>query len=330
MTVDHAEGIFAVVMQVPKTPGRRNAIRDAIVQHRVLADARIDHAMLHDRDARRRLALEKRAHAAVHLGAGAGVGQVTAPELLFGDPLPACDRWGDVVSVQQGMPDAPMHTLATLGQRQRPTLPHALGVAPGDRVGPHGTIEVQLKGEQASVVSYHDVLSRLEACALGQETMDRGTAAHVGVALERDDDDDDGNDGDDATMDVAADQEDGARVWPPRALRAGPATDVAKLMARVAAHVDRHMAPALTTGSAHAALYWEACRARLDDTDVLEAARRDFCGLGVCGTSQDRTQLARHQHCALYVAMAAYVQGNATLGEAAWTLAGTVAKCATV
>ncbi|MGZ0213928.1 MAG: hypothetical protein ACKVI4_15750 [Actinomycetales bacterium] len=319
MTIEHAEGIFAVMLKQERSPNRRADLRDSLVKHRALADARIDHALLHDRDARRRVALEERAHAAVHMGAGSAVGQAQPAEVLFGVPLPTCDRWGDVLAMQQGCPDDPVYGVETLGQQQRASLPHA--ALARERVGPHGTIDAQMRSGHRPVVSWHDMLRRTEDHLLGRAAMDYAAAAHAGVALES-------SELDDGEDDVEAEQDDGARVWPPRALRVDP-DGVATLLERIALEVDEHMGVELPLGfGLKAELYWHACRTAAASAGASPKALRGFKALGVCATAKDRARMAALQQRTLDLAMAAFSQSSNALGTAAWKVAGAIAKCA--
>lgn len=319
MTIEHAEGIFAVMLKQERSPNRRAELRDSLVKHRALADARIDHALLHDRDARRRVALEERAHAAVHMGAGSAVGQAQPAELLFGVPLPVCDRWGDILATQQGCPDDPMYGIETLGQRQRASLPHA--VLARERVGPHGTIDAQMRSGHRPVVSWHGMRRKTEDRLLGRAAMDHAAAAHAGVALEP-------SELYDGAGDLEAEQDDGERVWPPRALRVDP-DGVATLLERIALEIDEHMTIELPHGfGLKAELYWHACRTAAASEGAPPPALRGFKALGVCATAKDRARLAVLQQRALDLAMVAFAQRSNALGTAAWKVAGAIAKCA--
>ena len=103
-----AEHAFAKMMRVPAGPATRRSLRNMMMKHRVAVDCGVDHKVLHDRDARRRRTMEEHAQMAVHRGVGAASGRTSAPELLFGDPLPPCNRWGDAVATSLGGPIGPL------------------------------------------------------------------------------------------------------------------------------------------------------------------------------------------------------------------------------
>jgi hypothetical protein len=108
----------------------------------------------------------ERARAAVHMGTGLKCGRAQPTEMLFGIPLPMCDRWGDVLAMHQGFFDGPTYSIETLGQRKRASPPHA--VLARERVGPHGTTNAQMRSEHRPVVSWQNMPRKNDDHILGR------------------------------------------------------------------------------------------------------------------------------------------------------------------
>ena len=139
---------------------------------------------------------------AVHRGVGAASGRVSAPELLFGDPLPACDRWGDHVSLHLGGAIGSLDRHETLGYEARPTLPSAAAVV--ERVGPHALVSTQLRTSALPVATYGEVLADSIEAQFGRVMVDYGMATSQGVGLVS-------NDSYPESDDIASQQQDGVR-----------------------------------------------------------------------------------------------------------------------
>jgi hypothetical protein len=306
MTIADAEAIFAKMMRIPSTEGRRDALRNILMRHRVAVDAGLDHKVLHSQSERRRRLAEQRARYAVHRGVGAASGRVSAPELLFGDPLPACDRWGDAFAVHlSGGSLGPLERHETLGHEQRPTLPSAAAVKYAERVGPHGLVSTQLHASALPVTSLDEVLEATVCAQFGELPIDEGMAAGSGIVLAPMTDDAGA-----LPDDVAGRQQDGARRWPPRALRnCDTAANVAEVVEALVASVERQLptdrgSVLSTLGTASVDMYWRMCRERFENTPD-EAVLADFCALGVCAHARVRGALHVLHRQAMLVAMVA-------------------------
>lgn len=342
MTIADAEAVFAKMMRVPSTEGRRDALRNILMRHRVAVDTGLDHKVLHSQSDRRRRLAEQRAHYAVHRGVGAASGRVSAPELLFGDPLPACDRWGDAFAVHLGGPLGPLERHETLGHEARPTLPSAAAVKYAERVGPHGLVSTQLHASALPVTSLDEVLEATVRAQFGELPIDEGMAAGSGIVLAPMTDDAGA-----LPDDVASRQQDGARRWPPRALRdCDTAAKVAEVVETLVASVERQLptdqrSVLSTLGTANVDMYWRMCRERLENTPD-EAVMADFCALGVCAHARVRGALHMLHRRAMLVAMVARSaarlsclgegpagdpDGHARLGAALERLAMVLVRC---
>lgn len=327
MPIDEAEEAFAKMMRV-STKHARYVLRDLLMRHRAALDAGIDHRTLRDRDARRQRAMEARAHAAVQRGVGAAAGMASAPELLFGDPLPPSDRWGTSVSKKLGGPIGPLHLHETLGYNERPSVPHAVLVARGERTGPHGAVKAQLQTHALPCVTYTDLLAHTLEAGFGNTLIDYGMAVHMGVSVERIDEAT-------AERDIRAEQQDGARQWPPRALiNAGTATDVAEIVTAIAKSAECHLpTPSARPGGLGTAgvdMYWRVCLEQLNSDRWTPEALKAFRALGVCAYARQTSVLPELHRRALTVALVCHARGDDGLAAALERLAGAISKCTLV
>ena len=294
MAIDDAEKAFAKMMRV-STKHSGPVLRDLLMRHRAALDAGLDHRTLRDKDAKRQRAMEERAHAAVR-GVGAAAGLPSAPELLFGDPMPPCDRWGTSIAPHLGGPVGPLHLHETLGYNSRPTVPQAV-LTKGERVGPHGTLKAQMQTHALPCVSYTDLLANTLEASFGNMLVDYGTAVHAGVSVESVDEAR-------AERDIRAEQQDGARQWPPRALRCnGTATDVTTIVEALVASVEcrlpKSSGRSAGLGTAGVDMYWRMCLEQLERTDLKPEALKDFRALGVCAYVRQTSVLPELQRRAL-------------------------------
>jgi hypothetical protein len=325
MAIEDAEKAFAKMMRV-SVKHSRPVLRDLLMRHRAALDAGLDHRTLRDKDARRQRAMEQRAHAAVR-GAGAAAGMPSAPELLFGDPLPASDRWGTSIAPHMGATIGPLHLHETLGYEGRPTVPQAV-LTRGERVGPHGMIKAQLQTHALPCVSYTDLLANTLEASFGNMLVDYGTAVHAGVSIENIDEAR-------TERDIRAEQQDGARQWPPRALRCGgTASDIADIVNALVASVECRLpepsAARTGLGTAGIDMYWRMCIEQLERTDLKPEALKDFRALGVCAYVRQTSVLPELQRRALTVALACHACGDGALGGALEQLAGVLVRCCKV
>ena len=326
MAIDEAEQVFAKMMRVT-AKGGRHVLRDLLMRHRAALDAGLDHRTIRDKDARRQRTMEARAHAAVQRGVGAAGGMVTAPELLFGDPLPPCDRWGTSIAPHLSGPMGPLYMHETLGYEDRPVLPQAVLVKSG-RLGPHGALKAQLQTQALPCVSYTDLLAHTVDAAFGNMLVDYGTAVHVGVSVEH---------VSNAVVerDIRADQQDGSRQWPPLALRdTGTARLVAEIIERLCDSAERNLPEPSKLragmGTAGIDLYWRVCIEQLNRTDLKPSTLYEFRALGVCAYARQTSILAELHRRALTVALVAHTREEGELGSALERLADVIVQCTKV
>lgn len=324
MGTGEAEQAFAKMMGLPGT-GSRHMLRDLVMRHRVALDAGLDHRTLRNEDSRRQLAMEARADAAVRLGVGSAAGMPTAPELLFGDPLPVCDRWGTSVSPHYSTPIGPLHMHQTLGYEARAALPQAVLIAKGERLGPHGLVKAQFQTQALPCVSYTDVVLHTLNATHGNSHVDYGMAVHMGVSIKT---------ADEVALgrDIRAVQQDGARRWPPAALRdTETAAAVAEMVSQLCDAVLTCLPEAPTVraslGTAGVDMYWRMCIEQLDRKDVKYDTMRNFQSLGVCAYVRQTSALPELHRRALIVALLAHTRGEGSLGFALVRLADIIDRC---
>ena len=331
MTSSKAEDAFANMMRIPTGGNRRATLRNVLMRHRVACDAGVDHKALHNKDERRRRTMETHAQLALHRGVGAASGMTGAPELLFGDPLPPCNRWGDAVAATLGGTLGPLETYETLGYEARPSLPGGATVGYADRLGPHGLVSTQLRASALPVVSYADVLKDTIDAQFGRMLVDYGQAIYSSVGLERDDASNSG-----ASKDVASHQQDGVRFWPPRALRDDVTADmvasiVQALTASVSANLPKGGGERVREldllGTANVDMYWRMCNAQLERADLAPDVLKDFRALGVCAYARFEHVLRELHRRAALVAVIAHASNRMMLGNALEELAGVLVRC---
>lgn len=331
MAHSDAEGVFAKMLRIPTGGNTRVLLRNMMVRHRVAVDSGVDQRMLHDRDVRRRRTMESNAKMAVHRGVGAASGRTSAPELLFGNPLPPCERWGDAVCLTLGGPIGQLEKHETLGFEARPTLPHAASVGYSSRIGPHGAMSTQLRASALPVVSYSDVLQNTVDAQFGKMLVDYGLAVHTSVGLERANQEDS-----DASTDVCSQQQDGIRYWPPSALqRADTASSVAAVVDALATSVDQHLPKDPTgrmrefdeLGTAAVDMYWRLCNEQLERTDLPPLVLSNFRALGVCAYARFSHVLHELHRRSLHLAIIAHTTGRTDLGVALERLAAVLVRC---
>lgn len=338
MSYANAEAAFAAMMHMelryPEPEKTRALLRNLLMRHRVAVDANVDHKVLHSKDARRRKTMEEHAKLAVYGGVGAASGLASAPELLFGDPLPRCDRWGDAVSHHLGGPIGPLEQHQTLGYEGRPSLPHAVTVPYAGRLGPHGLVNAQLRASALPVASYAEVLSDTVEAQFGKMLVDYGMAVHTGVGIERT------PVPDEPVRDLASQQQDGLRHWPPRALRDNDTADaVAVLVEDLARAVERNIparaqgrrVPELDwLGTASVDMYWRMSEQVLKRDNVKAETLNDFRALGVCCYVRFFQTLRELQRRAVQVAMISHTlggTGRTRLAKALEQLAAVLVSC---
>ena len=323
-----AEAAFATLMRIPQASNaasNRDVLRDTLVRHRAAVDSGLDMRTLHKKGVARQRNQEKHAHAAVVLGVGSASGMMSAAEMLFGDPLPPCDRWDQAVAPHLAGPTAHMlHKHETLGYEGRPSLPHAANVPSGERSGPHGTLNVQMRMQPLPCVSYSDLQRNVLSATFGNILVDYGIALHAGVAVERIDEAR-------SERDIRAEQQDGVRQWPPRALqesRRGAVTDMVNALAKAAEEgLPSPSKGRRGLGTAGVHMYWRACIAQLTSTEWTSEGMRDFRALGVCAYARDNAVLRELQQRALTLAVVAHQQGASELGRALERLSTVLVSC---
>ncbi len=287
---------------------KRSVLRESLVRLRAEADTGLQRRLLASQDARRRHAHEQRALLAGLRGAGGLIGQANAAELLHDVPLPPCERWGEAVVQGYATLNLPLDVYEALAHRQRKTLPHAALVRSGaERVGPHGTIDAQLRIVRLPVVTFRQVADELLAIERGERAVSYNVAVHANIALEPGEEDMDvsGN----VARDEPAAQQDGARVWPPTAfgdvVRAQAVTQaVQRLVAFLEEHAPREEGPSL--GTAGVDLYRRGCAVASAPLQGVPAA--DFRELGLCAFTKEPLLLVDLRRRALLLAMTARAQ----------------------
>lgn len=322
MAIDEAERAFAKMMRLPAL-NQRALLRDILMRQRVTKDSGVDYRTLRNQDVRRQRAMEVRAHEAIERGVGAASGTVSAPELLFGDPLPACDRWGVAVAPHLGGPKGRLHEHETLGHEGRPSLPSAALVKVDARMGPHASIKAQLEMATLPCVSYNELLAHTLDAAFGNVLIDYGMAVHMDVCVQ--------HVGRATTeRDIRAHQQDGARRWPPLALRdAATADAVAGIVVALAEAAERCLPKGRRSGlgTAGVDMYWRVCIEQLERTDVKLETLSFFRALGVCAYVRQSSILVELHRRALTVALVCHARGSASLGSALERLAGVIVRC---
>lgn len=323
MALTPAEITFAHMHRAKRN---RNVLRESLVRMRAKTDTGLQELLMDSQDARRRHAHAQRAELAAHRGAGSVIGQASAAELLHDVPLPPCDRWGDFVSRGYASMQCALATHEALANRWRPTLPHAAMVASGARVGPHGTIDAQLRLVSIRAVSYHSIANELVAVERGARPMSHGVAAHANVTLEPADED---------GQDESAAQQDGARVWPPEALGDGArARAMAEAVDTLNAYLTEHVSkddPQPGLGTAGVDLYRRGCSKAAGA--LAGKAVADFRELGLCAFTKEPQLLVELNRRALLLAMTAQAQTGAdevseALAQALVKLSGLMVRCA--
>lgn len=219
-----------------------------------------------------------------------------APALNGGlcDPLPPCDRWGDVYGAHVPA-STRMRLCDMLAHESRASLPTATrACAASDRVGPGGTMRAELDSAWTPVEPYA-ALVKSRSLALSGGPLNDGPA------------------------DAIALQQDGDRMWPPRAL-ASPesARRVAALVERMCDAIEG--APERTRTTNGAGVYVNATRSVLEkvpggDLDLSDMGRRELLGMGVGVFLRNPLALKSARKHVLHGAMAAHVRERAELGN---------------
>lgn len=198
--------------------------------------------------------------------------------------LPLCERWGDQYGAHVPA-SARMALSDVLAHEARASLPTATRLCElGHRVGPGGIMRAELESAWAPLEHYGSIVRR---CAPG-----RG-----GPPM-------------DEPADAAALQQDGDRVWPPRALAAAECDGVAALVRKLCDALEA--APARARQTNGVGLYVRAVERVLDPADQ---AASGLLGLGVAVFARNPTALRSVRKRALHGAMAAHARGRAALGE---------------
>lgn len=206
--------------------------------------------------------------------------------------LPLCERWGDQYGAHVPA-SARMALSDVLAHEARASLPTATRLCElGHRVGPGGIMRAELESAWAPLEHYGSIVRR---CAPG-----RG-----GPPM-------------DEPADAAALQQDGDRVWPPRALAAAECDGVAALVRKLCDALEA--APARARQTNGVGLYVRAVERVLttnpaDPADPADQAASGLLGLGVAVFARNPMALRSVRKRALHGAMAAHARGRAALGE---------------
>tara|TARA_B110000902_G_scaffold17894_1_gene20697 strand:+ start:1076 stop:2119 length:1044 start_codon:yes stop_codon:yes gene_type:complete len=334
MTMEDAEAAFAGYVELPKMPdvGRtRTLLRNTLMQRRVADDNGVpDVATLHDKHRRRKLRAEEHAKFALERGVGAAANRIGVAELMFGDPMPNCERWGPTVALTLSGSIFPLQQHQTLGLEARPSLPTAATVGADDRIGPHGLLTNQMRPHQPPIITYHDVLRDTFAKTVGEQPVDYGLAVAVGVSIERTKGGEKAESSSAKEPDPRSDQEDGLRYWPPRALRGDvEANAVAAVVDALADSLrveqdDRRGAPGRamrTLGSAVVSRYWTKCDEQMRGalrgvTPATPATLGDFRALGLCAHTRRHDALRTIKQRAQVLAIISHATQRPQLGRA--------------
>jgi len=324
---NEAEGVFAQLLlnstgtQLSQSVGKRaRELRDVMMRLRVTQDSGFDPGA--SQTSRRRQVQHRNAQAALKCGDGAAVGMATQAQLLLGNPLPACDRWGDTVAASLGGPIS-LNKSDVLGHEGRPTLPSSCCAT--EAVGPHGNMKALFHTSTLPIVSYEDIRAKLNQQVYGGATMEETTAVLASVVIvpdgasERDD---------------AARQADGSRVWPPRAVRSDDtAKDVEAMIRAMIADVSprkqKKSGPPRPGSTAGVELYRRACQTQLDrgEDELASPVRRAFVELGICVLERNPLHLPLARRRALHASMSAHAAGLNGLGGALSELSDVVGMC---
>jgi hypothetical protein len=275
-TTKHVRGDEANVDMIKL---RRN-LRGLLTDHRVMMDAGLDISML----ANPKLINQMRKNAADRIAHRAGCGQAALNEVL-----PVCDRWGDLHANAYTFNSQRSATCDVLGSESRPTLPTATHVAiNGQRVGPGGTMRADLESTWDPVVSLSSIV--------GERSFDI-------EALPQD-----------VTLpDPIAVQQDGFRVWPPRALATEEAAErVAALIAQTCDTIEGVDTKLRTVNGA--GVYCKAWAVTLGENVLQDVAKRNVLGTGVVLFTREPIALNAARKHAMHAAMAAYARGVTSLG----------------
>lgn len=310
MGLQQAEQVFGKTASYAQSDERqlREALRALLVDHRVMLDTGMERHAMRDPKSTAKVAEEHRARVAARMGGGAAVGMASAGELLFPEPLPPCERWGDIYTQTYAFPSRRMAASDVLGHESRLSLPCAVLVAAStERVGPGGTMRAELEAPTTAIVSYAQIVARAEAVRRGAATLDEAMAAAVGLSIQD-------TRGDEAPPDPIAIAQDGDRVWPPSALlNSEGAARVAQMVGSVCDDLDNANSRAKKADGV--GVYMSVFK-RATREDVDNAAVRDLLGLGVGIFARNPLALHSARRHAMHAAMAAHMSGHAQLGDA--------------
>ena len=326
--VEAAERAFAKLLPAEEQQGvdgplsRQHMLRRALMQRRVVQHTGFgpEQTTAATQGARRRQEQHRRVHAAVHHNEGSAVNRATVGELLFDMPLPACERWSDIVflTLCETHTGGLLEERDVLGNTGRSTLPNAV-YAEG-ACGPHATINAQLRPAAYAIVSYADTVRELNLAAACKVPLTDGMRAHAGCSVESIDE------GDADERDAAAQQCDGMRMWPPRAvLRADDAVvaSIDSLVTRLDKELPKASKRPYSLGEAGIRLYMTSCAVEIDAASTADR----FIELGVC--VYECTDVAMHAAMlrAQHVCVCAHAHSRQALAQACERLSRTIARC---
>lgn len=215
--------------------------------------------------------------------------------------LPTCDRWGDHYAHSSFVSNK-IRRNDVLGHESRHSLPCATRIArEGRGVGPCGNMRAEFESWWSEPVSYTDLCQG----SLDLDVMPKDDAA-----------------------DVIAVQQDGDRVWPPRALETPEwAATAAALVKDLCDRVESADVRIMKTNGA--GVYMQAVRGVIDDLkkDGTNAARseEDFLGFGVGLFARNPVGLHSVRKHAMHGAMAAHMRERTELAQNLERLGGLVA-----
>lgn len=269
---------------------------------------------------------EARERAVIQMNMGAAMGLAGVAEVLFAEPLPPSNLWGEHVQQQyshRGFSDR-IRAHDSIGRRSRPSLPAALQInTTSDRLGPHGL--VGLKPVSAPVIcSYGQTVEQARAMASSAISSTINTAVAAGLRVVNVDAKP-GND------DRHAAEEDGLRVWPPAAMK--NAEDAAQTQETITDIINTFTSMGVKSNllSAVPGVFTSVIEGALSSErlTILRQHRDAFMALGIGALKGRRVDVERaHSRICIYAA-AAYALDYVALGTAFMELAkGPALDCA--
>jgi hypothetical protein len=268
---------------------------------------------------------EALANLALHLGVGSACGKPTHAEACNPEPLPPCDRWLDMFRDEhcEGWSQIPIYR-HVMGGGHLPSLPKAVEVTMGGRMGPHAMVGTQLSVKPFTVHAYSALVTNEKVITVGKGVTGRARASCHGIHVKQE--------GGGKGFDTLACNLGGMIRWPPRALRnAETAQTVAAIVETIVETVQFHLPSASENiGISGTRLYWKVCLDEVANNLSDPGHLVDFCHLGLIPHSENNQDLIAMRRRALEVAMVAHMREEVRLGIALEDLAHVIDRCVCV